>query len=817
MITASDKIIRFKNLDDLKIAIGNDLKSKDVLAQRYCVRFIMLNDFKSFRDLTKFLASELAVKMFELQNLISGDDKTITIDMLSDAITGITETSLVTPFSELVRFYKEEDFNGFFNEIILTEDLKHPNKRIYIPIIGLNNRFNDFLKNFGRIQESAPIWQLYSPKDDKVKVFISKFKMPFLPKDSEYYNLNTMKDWLEFWRKQAPQEKILCSAKPIRTGWKNSRPDSIFTFEEVTNIYEFITEFLGIAIPFIYDQSESFYWEKLLEEISSMPIGVFSWKTYIEKYFNTWEFSLKRILDIWADEQRSNYDRWLLKNYLLNSNQLDDKPYLRLCFDETSDYINPAVFFVKIAERIFYTSTAAEREKYTEERYNLLHSEAKRFKDIVPKGNQEWIMEQLISIAQKDSDLRIAKKLCTGTFDFEKELYFGWYQHRSDDAFGLSHLKEFYPDLHAYLDAKDNSIYNPEALWISDYFKAYRKAKIKDTYTDEIKSFIEAYNANEASFWDWYYKHATCHDLYYEIMTDSFRKPDKVYWIDGLGAEFMPFIQYLVDQSKSGFEVIQAQVATTGLPSNTSLNRFVVDEKMLFKFGQLDSFAHNMHYRVRKSLIEELNIIRDIVTTILHDNSVGNHTIAIVSDHGLSALSRLQEPHKLSGKAHHEGRYIPYTSDIKGLSMPEYITVNNPDDNQDYKVALTHSSLGRKPSHEVHGGCTPEEVLVPFIVLTNIDASKPIKYEVIPLKTELPVSNSKFECIINPMPRSAKLIIGNNKIEMLASGTRWTADIPNPEEGSLVVSVIPEKGKQFNFDVNIYGMGMGNSLSDFDL
>lgn len=817
MITATDKIIRFNNLDELKTAIGNDIKSKDILAQRYCVRFIMLNDFKTFRELTKFLAAGLNVKMYELQNLTLGEDKTITIDMLSEAITSITESSLVTPFSELVRFYKEEDFNGFFNEIILTEDLKNPGKRIYIPIIGLNNRFNDFLKNFGRIQESAPIWQLYSPQDDKVKVLISKFKIPFLPEGSEYYKLDTIKDWLNFWRKQAPQEKILCSAKPIRAGWRNSRPDSIFTFAEVTNIYEFINEFLGILIPFDYNESESAYWEKLLEAISSMPQGSFSWKTYIEKHFNSWEFSLKRILDIWAEDKCLNYDRWLLKNYLLHSNQLDSESYTRLCLEETTDYFNPAVFFVKLAERIFYTTTAAEREKFIEERYHLLHDEASRFREIVPKSSQDWIMEQLVSIAQNESDLSTAKKLCTGTFDFEKELYFGWYQLCSDNDFGMSHLKEFYPDLHAYLAANDNSFYRQGAEWLSDYFKAYREAKIKDSYTDDIKSFIGTYNESDATFWDWYYKHSTCHDLYHEVMADSSRQPDKVYWIDGLGAEFIPFIQYLVEKSKSGFEVIEAQVATTGLPSNTSLNRFDVDEKTLFKYGELDALAHSGHYRTRKTLIEELNTIRKIVTSILHDNSVGNHTIVIVSDHGLSALSRLCEPRKLTGKAHHEGRYIPYTSDIAADSMPEYITVKNPDDNQDYKVALTHSSLGRKPSHEVHGGCTPEEVLVPFIVLTNVDASKPIKYDIKPVKADLPVSSPVFECIINPKPKSAKLIVGNDVIDMDATGTKWSGYIPKAVEGNLVVSVLPERGKAMSFDVNIYGLGMGNSLSDFDL
>lgn len=817
MITATDKIICFNNLEELKIAIGKDINSKDVLAQRYCVRFIMLNDFNTFRELTKFLAKDLGVKMYEIQKLALGNDKTITIDMLSEAIKSITETSLVIPFSELVRFYKEDDFNGFFNEIILTEDLKHPNKRLYIPIIGLNNRFNDFLKNFGRIQESAPIWQLYSLQDDKVRVFIPRFKITFFPENSEYCRLDTMKDWLNFWRQQAPKEKILCSAMPIRAGWHNSRPDSIFTFSEIVNIYEYITEFLGISIPFMYDNNESHFWERLLQEIFFMTPGNFNWSTYVERHFNTWKFSIERIFEIWADDQSTDYDRWLLRNYLLYTNQLDAMPYTCLCLRETVDYFNPAVFFVKIAERIFYTATSAERERFIEERYNILHGEAKLFKDIVPKNNQKWIMEQIVSIVQDESNLSTAKKMCTGTFDFEKELYVKWYQLRSNKDFGLSQLKDFYPDLYAYLTTIDDSYYRPGAEWLSDYFNAYREAKVRDIYTDKIKTFIDSYNANDSSFWDWYYKHPTCHDLYHEIMTDTIRQPDKIYWIDGLGAEFIPLIQYLIENSHTNYEIIETQIATTGLPSNTSLNRFEVDDKTLIKFSDLDSFVHSEYYRTCTTLIEELSIIRNIVTIILKDNSVGSHTIAIVSDHGLTALSRLCEPRKLTGKVHHEGRYIPYTSDIVIESMPEYITVKNTDDNQDYKVALTHVSLGRKPSHEVHGGCTPEEVLVPFIVLSNVDTSKSIKYDIRPIRTELPVSNPVFECIINPQPKSAQLIVGNNKINMTVTGTKWSGNIPNAVEGNFIVSVLPDRGKAKSLDIQIYGMGMGNSLSDFDL
>jgi len=815
MITASDKIIRFDSLDELKDAIIKDILSKKVLDQRYCVRFIMLNDFETFRELTKFLAKELNVKMFDLQQLALGKDKTITVDMLGEAIEGITETSLVTPFSELVRFYREEDFNGFFNEIILTEDLKRPGKRIYIPIIGLNNRFNDFLKNFGRIEESAPIWQLYSPHDDKVRVFIPRFNLPALKDSPEYCRLDTMKDWLLFWRKQAPKEKILCSAKPIRAGWKNSRPDSIFSFTEITDISEFLNDFLGISVPFGYDDSESTYWEKLLAAVSESHHEAFSWTRYVETYFNTLKFSDKRILEIWIDDSRTAYDRWLLKNYLIHTNKLEAYPYFRLCLEKTEDYSNPAVLFTYLAEYIF-SQTQAEAERYSTERYDLMHRYSKLFNQIVPLSNQEWIREQLVTLAQNDSVLTLAKRFCTGTFECEKELYFGWYLMRSNEDFGLSHLQELYPDLHAYLSANDNSYYRPGAKWLSDYFKAYREAKIKDKYTDEVKSFIDKYNADSSNFWDWYYKHSKCHDLYHDIIADEATRPDKVYWIDGLGAEFIPFIQYLVENAHSDYEITEIEVATTGLPSNTSLNRFTVDNRLLYKIGDLDELAHEGHYQPRKTLIKELSLIRNIVTKILKDNSVGKHTIAIVSDHGLSALSRLRDPHKLTGYAHHEGRYIEYTPDLVAADpMREYLTVKNQDNNQDYKVALTHLSLGKKPSHEVHGGCTPEEVLVPFIVLSNIDNSKPVKYEIKPVNTEIPLSSPVFECNINPKPKMVILVVGDKEIKMKATGTKWSAVIPDVKEGELTLSVRPDCGRLQSFDVKVYGMGMNDMDFDF--
>lgn len=58
---AADKIRVFNDLESLENAIRQDVDSRDILAQRYCVRFIMLNNFEVFRGLTRFLYQEIGV------------------------------------------------------------------------------------------------------------------------------------------------------------------------------------------------------------------------------------------------------------------------------------------------------------------------------------------------------------------------------------------------------------------------------------------------------------------------------------------------------------------------------------------------------------------------------------------------------------------------------------------------------------------------------------------------------------------------------------------------------------------------------------
>ena len=813
---ASDKIIVLHSLDELKEAIIADTTSQDVLAQRYCVRFIMLNNFEAFREVYKFLVKELNVELLDIENLAKGEDKTITVDTLSDAVKGITKSTLVTPFSELVRFYNVEKFNGFFNEIILTEDIKNPIKRIYIPIIGLHNRFSDFLKSFGRIEESAPIWQYYTSKDDKVMVYVSRFKHFTIPEKLNICSLATMRDWLRFWKALAPKDKILCGARPILNCWQNSKPDSIFTFQPIDNAHTFIIEFLELNIPIQYVEDESQYWEKLLNHIGKSNSTMFDLSRFVEKHFNRMTISISDVLELWASDSTDEFGRWLLKYYALNFKAKELPEYLRIILEKTNDFQIGNSLFVSVAERIFY-ATPAERERYFGPRKKLMYDLRSEFRTLTPPEHQDWVKEQIITIAQNDDSLAQAKRYCTSTYDFEDKLFLGWYVLRGQKDFGLSHIQEYFPELYGYLTPFETLSIKQSQSWASEYFNQFRAAKIKDTITDTLADLLKQRNVSAESFYDWYFGFEESHGILADIVTTKKFPVDKVYWVDGLGAEFIPYILYLLDQSNSGYDAVLTQVARTNIPSNTHLNSFEVDNKKIFKKEALDELAHDGHYQKYLTLIKELKTVRQIIEDILNDNKVGKHTIAIVSDHGLSAMSRNCESLKLDSNTKHEGRYVLLDSDSGLEHDVNFVVHTNEYDGKKYKVALCHASLGKKPTHEVHGGATPEEVLVPFIVITNDDLAKPLTFAVKPKETSIPVSDKKVSFTIMPAPQSATVIFNGQEIPLTKNGLQWVAMLSSATEGKHQLTVMPFRGKPVQIEIEIYGMGFSSALSDFEL
>lgn len=813
---SAEKVKVFKSFEDLTREIIHDKDISDMLAQRYAIRFIMLNNFNEFKNLAKFMAN-IGVDALDLENLIDeGENDTwITKDMLKNAIKSCNTSTFVSPFSELVRFYNDDDFRGFFNEIMLLEDIQHPKKRIYIPLIGLQNRFTDFLNHFARIQESAPIWR-YDAEPQSVEVFFTKYKDFKLPAGDSLCQLDTLRDWLKFWKIQAPQERIVCCSIPISAKYKYSKPDNIFNFIKIDGPYSFLTEFLELSFPFDEKEGDTKYWEELLNYLKCTKLPSFSFETFTRSVFNKVTLTATDIIVEWLNPKNTAFQRWLLKQYVLFTSFKDEYPYVALCMEGVSDLNDENQLPNYIATRILYEiPTSKSRESFAEERRNIIVDNRAIFLNAITQNEQKWLLKRTTELFQLNQNLNAAIDICTGVFDFEKILLMGWFIHNPDNSKIKKAVENIYPEFAAYITNTKPSHFRIENNWCIDYFAEYKKAKLLDKYTGAISQYINEKNESAKTFYKWYYEFENSHGLLAEISSNVYYKPNKVYWIDGLGAEFLSYILYLIDTEQSNLKVVRSQIARSDIPSSTHHNRFEGED--VVKFGALDELGHDSHlYQYLYTLKDELSVLKDIIHEIIGNSRKQPCTVTIVSDHGLSCLSRKAPSKKYDGKFEHEGRYIKTTEDA--LSDPDYLVHKNESDEEYYKVALTHSSLSKAPTHQVHGGCTPEEVLVPFILLSNKNIPGSIKYEIQLSPDDIMLSNPAVSLTVIPEPTGVMLTCEGKAYKMDRIGTQWTALLQNITEGAHNIDIKPEGAPSHQFTIKIVGLSGNSDINDtFDL
>lgn len=813
----SEKVKTFRSFDELTKEIVRDKENRDMLAQRYAVRFVMLNNFNEFKELAKFMAN-IGVDTLDLENLIDeGEDDTwITKDTLKEAIKACEKSTFVTPFSEVVRFYNDDDFRGFFNEIMLLEDIHNPNKRIYIPLIGLQNRFTDFLNHFARIQESAPIWR-YDAETQSVEVFFAKYKDFVLPNGTVQCQLDSLRDWLMFWKKQAPQERIVCTSLPISAKYKYSKPDNIFNFTRIANAYEFMTQFLELQFPFEYEEEDKAYWEELLKKLDKNNLNTFSFDAFVRKSFNKVKFDASDVISEWAEATASPYDRWLLRNYVLYTNFAHKYPYISLCMDSVTTLTDEYQLTNMIATRILYDGIPANRQsEYADERRKIIVDNRHVFESMISTNDQNSLFENTKEVFNQRKDLNYVIELCTGVFDFEKKLLMGWSVHHPNNKKLKDAIGKIYPEYDAYLETNTPSHFVPENQWFIEYVKAYKQAKMEDKYLDRITNCIKEKNESAASFYNWYYGFQNTHEVLAEMTKSIPYKPDRVYWIDGLGAEFLSYILFLINQSKTDMKVIRSEFTRSYLPSSTHHNRF--EGENVKKFEALDALGHDSHgYKHYDTLKEELKVLKEIVHEILTACKNDKCTIAIVSDHGLSCLSRKAPSKKYEGKFEHEGRYIKTIDDA--VTDHDYLVHENENEGVKYKVALTHSSLSKVPTHQVHGGCTPEEVIVPFILLSNKNVANAVRYQINIIKgEEIMLSNPEVNISVIPMPKSVTLTCEGKIYIMDRMGMQWSTKLTDITEGKHKIDIKPEGSESHLSEINIVGISGNSDINDmFDL
>lgn len=703
-------LTQFADIEALMQAVEKDKTNPSngaYEADRYPIRFVL---FDNFRDCYEFISRQTSNSLFfqSIDFWLDKDspDVIVTYSILADKIFNYARTcafdTVITPFSELARFYNNNTGNEFDSLIATIKGAENStqnyqeHRRVYIPIVGLHGKMSHFANDAQCI-----MWYL--------KTSDHQLNYNLVLTDNTTYNVkglgkkatlvHTAMEWLQIWKEQDIKQTIICTSHAIFHNAEYAQPDNAFDYAVCNNVYQFLTDGLGLTLNLIkYKPEDEQYWLRLASEID---IDNFNFNAFFNAKFGIYDLADHKVFyQIWF-KSHDAYSRWLLSAYY--TTKFCDQGYICRALKNCSSYTN-AEFVQNLLLTIFDLDDQAAN---LDERNEGLRQA--RSQNIVLSDEVQELLESKLKETEERLGTKSSLKYVTATTDVEKRLIIQWLK---DGTISPTELADVYPDLYAYMKPTFGT-QDAEKIWCLSYIDAYKKAKLTNTYTEEIKGLLLSKNANEIAFNKWYNNFQTVRN----IMCN--RSDINIYfWIDGLGLEWIPFIKQVVDQrNDEDYYLNEVLIARAIIPTATEINKYDLQKLsggILSKNGDLDSDSHKSR-PYPSYIIADMKKIREAVNRILDENP--GKKIAIISDHGISYLPQLVPGLNLNGiTGNHSGRFATWNKGT-AVSDEKYKIL----DDQRTICALRHESLTSKVDANCgcHGGCTPEEVLVPIFIISN--------------------------------------------------------------------------------------------------
>lgn len=736
----------FKDVDALKRHVEEDKQANGVGAatlDRYPIRFVLFDNFRDCYNFVEYLQSERGAYVESVDKWIDAKypDLMITHVELAERIQEYIKQKsphdcVIAPFSELSRFY-DNDKNKSFDALLKTikaiqashDGVEH-HQRVYIPLVGLEGKMEAFKED-----SQINIWRLVSQEKDLTYKLILTDQKDYGVKglEANYTVVNNIREWLNIWKdsKQQVLPQIICKSRAIYANAVYAQPDNAFYFETCHNAYEFLVHGLGLNFGGIQPLlSDGDNWEHLANEIDVST--VFSFSKFVKQHFGIDDIGdYKDFIRLWFSHP-AIFDRWLLARYY--NNKENGTGYLCRILKSTTDYgTNELIETMAgdVSENIADMDIRRYCLKYAT-RQNVQLSEA-----------AESMVAKLLQSLPEKMGYTSALRYFTGITRKEKEIALQWL---GSGKIQVDELKNFYPDLYYYA-AEGIGISAGVPDWVNIYIEEYKRAKLSNCYSDEIRNTIQSINETESKFDLWYNSFSNV----YTLLKDR-GDIEVLYWIDGLGIDWIPLVKKIVAEHKEQKIFLnEVKIAKAKLPTKTDVNkaelqRLLPEGQTLEKFGDLDALAHRTDNICPFTTIKEIELVRKSIENILQ-LYIGKK-IAIISDHGLTYLSQLTSGKNMPGvDSDHHGR-IAIRKKPSGDADSSYFRL------EDGKTlcALKHDSLCSKvPVNQgVHGGCTPEEVLVPIFIISSAPA--PTNWSAQLLTYEINGSNPRVQIEIKNLP-----------------------------------------------------------------
>lgn len=697
-------MLEIESMQDLYDALTRDIKdTKSIVGRRYGVRFILLNapvELSSCIQTVKDCGG-IEYSISEASELSPpSEDCLLTIWQALNFIKNKNGICIISGVSQFSRNLTDADFNKFFRDLADYETNSEEIK-IYIPLVDIHDRFRRIFWNDYPRKSQERVLPLKVAKQEFSTRSVCLFSSLSFDGKEDVLFVYTFKEWLDLEQKTNFNKIVIKSSCLLKLFSKMQHGGGFYRYYEADSYAKLVSRLYPsfFSHTWINESHHTSFWKKLL----SVCDFTTNCCAFVERYFNCYNLTESIWLDLFF-RKNDTFEKWLLLQYAASCSK--EESYLQIVtkqiLKEKSVSYSSVAFASLLFSHIFGLGSDS-RKLFAESRKQALIEWSKvgaTFDNVeVSVENKHWL-----SILFKE-DFCGFKQLYTGVFQFEKEIILNAFK---EGSISLETVQKLIPDIQSYLDDACLEQYDV-ALWIKNYFSSYRCSKLKNVITEDTQGLLDSLNTRDSVFWKWFY------DL--SLTQDQIRNLDNAYlvWVDALGFEWVPYMVNRLNSFLPEKEVL-VHPSRCNLPSNTRLNRF----ESALKKSELDKLYHDGHYRYPESILAEIDCVDKIVRDIAA-LSEQHECVYVVSDHGASALSRLTDGLNQFSGVEHDGRYVTINREL--VDDPYGITYTNSQEGKMYLIARTYHSLASKPSREVHGGCTPEEVIVPLLVIQP----KPVK------------------------------------------------------------------------------------------
>jgi hypothetical protein len=739
---------------------------------RFPCRAIMVKNINQYCQLLSELSEINDIRVVSSSEIFSSSDTMPKYENLMDE-SYQDEWLILTGISEYLRlFAKKEAVDRRFASLWAHQSSATSIGRILIPLWGCETQWFDPAINLSGDLRQQDFYFDCTEEDDieqhmDILVLSGEFEQHISDLESFRGNLRIgLREWFEYWENPTPDntEFVLLT--------KRHKSISSINGNISIRILKDTLSFIKASMRGTDLLSEENCPSEMQEIIFQYALKGISLEDALLNALNVSAFSGTDIMGKWStlsDGLKQMVKFW----YVVHP----DKSYLCHCINMTPDI---GSITDCIAHEIF-TVRNLKPEWVAE--YQVLSN-------ILAIQPDDQFFDALNDIPEYDDRLDF---LTNGTR--EERIYLlrlvgNWMRNDAEQVKNSKQLEKIYPELFAYLNYEVNIVNEDLGAYMSRY-KAYKLENTlpvdEDTYFNQIQTDLYEYR--------------------YAVLADNIDSDTQILWIDALGVEWMPLLMWSITNGCDA-TIKNATVVMANLPTETCYNEQWGEMSAPYiKLDKLDKLAHKGvvdepdYYSCIEEQLSFISKINKKVNEILGQH----HRVIITGDHGTSRLAArffhtrdgVPEPKGALVRSH--GRYC-VLDDISAPMSPDLITVNG-NDGKKYAVFKNYDHF-KQPGFaagadddiaiygEVHGGATPEESLVPVIV---VDSNKEIalsaswEKETVKIRMKKAKLSLLFNKPVSKLSVEMAGIVGETLKE--DNGTKWMITIAGIKPGEHLAKV----------------------------